>query len=136
MNLPRSSKRRQSLKRPNAADHSRTQDPILAMPDQAPLQDDNTLQFPEGEDGPLVRPNAPLSVVDLGGGAFAVTEHSPQVPSLAAAFHRTLDGGAARADPVLRCPVSHMLPTTFLFGAFPCSSRLKAQSKNAPETAV
>ena len=71
------------------------------MPDQAPLQDDNTLQFPEGEDGPLVRPNAPLSVVDLGGGAFAVTEHSPQVPSLAAAFHRTLNDAGVGPDDLL-----------------------------------
>ena len=71
------------------------------MPDQVTLQDDNTLKLPEGKEGPLARPNTPLSVVDLGGGAFVVTELSPQVPSLASEFRKTLDEAGVSSEDLL-----------------------------------
>jgi hypothetical protein len=71
------------------------------MPNQATLQDDNTLKLPEGPEGRLARPNTPLNVVDLGGGAFAVTELSPQIPSLAAEFRQTLDDAGVRPEDLL-----------------------------------
>jgi hypothetical protein len=71
------------------------------MPDQATLQEDNTLKLPEGKEGPLARPNTPLSVVDLGAGAFAVTELSPQIPSLASQFRQTLDDAGVSPENLL-----------------------------------
>lgn len=53
------------------------------MPIKATLRDDNTLELPE--DAPrLAQPNTLLSVIDLGGGTFVVTETDPQVLSLRA----------------------------------------------------
>lgn len=60
------------------------------MPIKATLRDDNTLELPE--DAPrLARTNTPLSVIDLGGGTFVVTESDPQVPNLAEQFREELD---------------------------------------------
>ena len=60
-----------------------------AVPIKAILRDDNTLELPE--DAPrLARTNTPLSVIDLGGGTFVVTESDPQVPGLAEEFRKKL----------------------------------------------
>lgn len=59
------------------------------MPIKATLRDGNILELPE--DAPqLVQPNASLSVVELGGGTFVVTETDPQVPSLSEQFRARL----------------------------------------------
>lgn len=66
------------------------------MPIKATLRDDNTLELPE--DAPrLARTNTPLSVIDLGGGTFVVTESDPQVPGLAEDFREKL--GEAGVEP-------------------------------------
>jgi hypothetical protein len=60
------------------------------VPIKATLRDDNTLELPE--DAPrLAQTNTPLSVSDLGGGTFVVTESDPQVPSLSDQFRAGLE---------------------------------------------
>lgn len=68
------------------------------MPIKATLRDDNTLELPD--DAPqLAQTNTPLSVIDLGGGTFVVTEADPQVPSLSDQFRAGLkDAGVSEGD--------------------------------------
>lgn len=68
------------------------------MPIKATLRDDNTLELPE--DAPrLAQTNTPLSVIDLGGGTFVVTEADPQVPSLSDQFRSALkEAGLSEGD--------------------------------------
>lgn len=73
---------------------------LTVMPIKATLRDDNTLELPE--DAPkLARTNAPLSVIDLGGGTFVVTETDPQVPSLAEQFREELEKAGVQTTDLL-----------------------------------
>jgi hypothetical protein len=72
----------------------------IPMPIKATLRDDNTLELPE--DAPrLAQPNTPLSVIDLGGGTFVVTETDPQVPSLAEQFRAGLEESGISEEKLL-----------------------------------
>jgi hypothetical protein len=70
------------------------------MPIKATLRDDNTLELPE--DAPrLAQTNTPLSVIDLGGGTFVVTESEPQIPGLAEKFRKKLGEAGVEASQLL-----------------------------------
>ncbi|PQJ26723.1 hypothetical protein BSZ35_19220 [Salinibacter sp. 10B] len=70
------------------------------MPIKATLRDDNTLELPE--DAPrLAQTNTPLSVIDLGGGTFVVTESEPQIPGLAEKFREKLGETGVEAPELL-----------------------------------
>ena len=70
------------------------------MPIKATLRDDNTLELPE--DAPrLAQTNTPLSVIDLGGGTFVVTESDPQVPPLSEQFRRGLEEAGVTEEKLL-----------------------------------
>lgn len=70
------------------------------MPIKATLRDDNTLELPE--DAPrLAQTNTPLSVIDLGGGTFVVTESDPQVPGLAEEFREKLEEAGVEPSTLL-----------------------------------
>lgn len=70
------------------------------MPIKATLRDDNTLELPE--DAPrLAQTNTPLSVIDLGGGTFVVTESDPQVPGLAEEFREKLEEAGVESSTLL-----------------------------------
>jgi hypothetical protein len=70
------------------------------VPIKATLRDDNTLELPE--DAPrLTQTNTPLSVIDLGGGTFVVTESNPQVPPLSEQFRSGLEEAGVTEEELL-----------------------------------
>jgi hypothetical protein len=70
------------------------------VPIKATLRDDNTLELPE--DAPrLAQTNTPLSVIDLGGGTFVVTESDPQVPPLSEQFREGLKEAGVTEEELL-----------------------------------